>query len=84
MKPYITWTASAAPENALDDVAKIDEFTVNVTCWSDDEKQCELLAEAIRSAIEPSHHLIAFSAQPRDPDTMRFSYVLTFTFWEHR
>lgn len=82
--PYITYTVRGNPENDLSGDPRIDEVTVDLTCWSDDEKEVELLATACRDTIEPSHHLIAFGAQPRDPDTMRFSIVLTFTIWQDR
>jgi hypothetical protein len=80
--PYITWfLTSGRPENILDDVAPVDEDTVQIDCWSDSDAEVEQLATAVRAAIEPTHHLISKGPNGRDPETMRYRIGLTFTFW---
>lgn len=82
--PYVTWfTASAAPANNLDDVPPVDDYTVQVDCWSDDQDEAENLATAVRDAIEAEHHLISVN-DGRDPETMRYRISMTFTFWTDR
>lgn len=84
LRPYITWfVSSAAPANNLDDVPPVDEYTVQIDCWSEKDAEVEQLAEAVRDAIEPLQHLIGVS-NGRDPETMRFRISLIFTFWTDR
>lgn len=82
--PYVTWfTSSDTPANNLDSTPPVDEYTVQVDCWSDDEDEAEDLATAVRDALETEHHLLSVS-DGRDPETMRFRISMTFTFWTDR
>lgn len=83
-KPYITWSATAAPENQLDGVPFTDRHNVQVDAWADDDATVETLAIAIRDAIEPTQHMTGFGPSARDPETMRYRFTLTFTFWLDR
>lgn len=83
--PYITWfVVSGTPENTLADAPRVDGYSVQVDCWSDSDEEVERLAEAVRNAIEPSHHMISVGLNGRDPDSMRYRISLTFTFWTPR
>jgi hypothetical protein len=83
--PYVTWfVASGAPANELDGTPRVDNYTVQIDCWSDSDVEVEQLAEAVRNAIEPSHHMTAVGLNGRDPDSMRYRISLTFTFWTPR
>jgi len=79
-KPYVTWSVpGGAPENTFDGAAS-DLFRVEVDCWSDDDTQVETLAAAVRAALEPSGHLVAYIADERDPVTQRFRISYAFDF----
>lgn len=87
--PYITWyVVSGVPENTLDDVPRIDNYSVQVDCWSNNtgtgDAQIEELAEAVRDAIEPTAYMTAVSIDERDFETQRYRMGMTFTFWHHR
>lgn len=83
--PYVTWfVVSGSPENELDETPKVDGYTVQVDCWSDSDAEVEQLAEAVRDAIEPSHHMTAVIANGRDAETMRYRIGMSFSFWTER
>ena len=83
--PYVTWfLSSGRPDNVIDDVAPVDEMTVQVDCWSDSDAEVEQLAEAVRNAIEPYHYITAIGPNGRDPETMRYRLGMTITFWMMR
>lgn len=85
VRPYVTWfVASGTPANALDEAPWIDEYSVQVDCWSDSDAEVEQLATFVRDAIEPVAHMISIGPNGRDPDTMRFRIGMTFTFWRGR
>lgn len=82
--PYVTWSATATPENQLDGVPFTDQHSVQVDAWSDDDAEVEALAIVIRNAIEPYQHMTSFGPSGRDPETMRYRFTLNFTFWLDR
>lgn len=87
--PYVTWfLVTGNPENALDELPRIDRQEVQIDCWSDNTgqgaKDIETLAQAVRDAIEPHYHMTAIVADGRDPDTDRYRIGMTFTIWNHR
>lgn len=80
LKPYVTWSVPGGEVQNSFEGACVDVFRVQVDCWSDDDAQVETLAEAVRAAIEPAAHLIAYIADERDPVTQRFRISFTFDF----
>ncbi|WP_009522324.1 DUF3168 domain-containing protein [Imbroritus primus] len=77
-RPYVTWSApGGSPENAFDG-ACADVFRVQVDCWSDTDAGVEALAVAVRAALEPSAHLVAYVADERDFETQRFRISFQF------
>lgn len=84
--PYVTWSLqSGSPENHLDgDSPKVDNFTVQIDCWSDDDAEIEKLATAVRDAVELQNQMIGYGPNNRDPATMRYRVTMTFTFWQSR
>jgi hypothetical protein len=83
-RPYVTWSiAGGAPENAFDG-ASCDDFRVQVDCWSDTDTGAEALATAVRAAIEPSAHLVAYVANERDFTTQRYRISMQFDWIEPR
>lgn len=82
--PYVTWSApGGAPANAFEG-ACADQFRVQVDCWSDNDAGVEILAAAVRAALEPAAHLVAYLADERDTTTRRFRISFAFDWWLSR
>jgi len=78
--PYVTWAVpGGAPDNDLQGAAA-DFARVHVDCWADDDKQVELLANAVRAALEKGGVCVAFIADGRDFETQRFRMGYAFDF----
>lgn len=87
--PYITWfIVAGTPENELGDRPKVDNYQVQVDCWSNNtgtgDAQVEELAEAVRDALEAVADMTAVAVNERDIETMRYRIGMTFTFWTPR
>lgn len=82
--PYVTWSiAGGAAENAFEG-ACADQFRVQVDCWSETDLGVEQLAAAVRAAIEPAAHLVAYVANERDATTQRYRLSMAFDWWAKR
>lgn len=82
--PYVTWSiAGGAAENAFQG-ACADQFRIQVDCWADADLGVEALAEAVRAAIEPAAHLVAYVANERDATTQRYRISMAFDWWAKR
>lgn len=80
LRPYVTWSAPGGfAENAFDG-ADADVFRLQVDCWADADDAIETLASAVRAAIEPAAHLVAYIADERNFETRRFRIGMTFDF----
>lgn len=87
--PYATWfIVSGIPENTIDEVPRVDRFSVQIDCWSDNTgdgaQEVKELATAIRDALEPHAHMTAIAVDGVDPDTQRNRLGLVFTVWQDR
>lgn len=87
--PYVTWfVVSGTPENSISETPRIDNFNVQVDCWSNNtgtgDAQVEAVAEAVRDALEPYAHCTGYLINERDFDTQRYRFGMSFTFWKHR
>lgn len=88
--PYVTWfVVTGLPENALGESPRVDQYLVQIDCWSDNDgsgdEGVEMLAEAVRDSVEAAgHYMNAVVANNRDPETKRFRLGMTFTYWEDR
>lgn len=87
--PYLTWyVVSGTPENDLSDLPRVDSYSVQIDCWSNNTgtgaAQVEQLAEAVRDAIEPHAYMTALAVNGIDFETQRFRIGMTFNFWTHR
>ncbi len=87
--PYVTWfVVSGLPENSISETPRVDRYTVQIDCWSDNtgtgSQTVESLATGVRDAIEPLHHMTAVVANERDPETDRYRIGLQFDFWTER
>jgi hypothetical protein len=53
LEPYVTWfLVSGVPENNLSDPPPCDRATVQVDCWHRTDAGVDLLATAVRDALE--------------------------------
>ena len=84
--PYVTWfVVSGVPQNVLDEPPRVDAITVQVDCWSDNtgtgSSGVDVLARAVRDALEPHGHMTAIVVDERDQQTERYRIGLSFDFW---
>ncbi len=82
--PYVTWSVpGGAPSNTFDG-ADGDFWRVQVDCWvdgdGDGDDAVETLAAAVRAALEPAAHLVAYLADERDADSGCFRMSFAFDF----
>lgn len=87
--PYVTWAViSSVPQNALDEVPRVDAASVQIDCWSVNtgtgSTGIETLAKAVRDAIEPHAHMVSGPTDSRDAETGRYRISFTFDFWQSR
>lgn len=87
--PYVTWyVVSGTPENSISEMPRVDNYSIQIDCWSDNTGSgstgVETLAKAVRDAVEPHAHMTSVAINDRDPETMRYRLGLTFTFWHRR
>ncbi len=81
-RPYITWQlVSGVPENNLSDTPPADRQTVQVDCWHQTDAGIEILAEAVRDAIEPTAHMTATLIDAREAETKLYRVSMQFDFW---
>jgi Ni,Fe-hydrogenase I large subunit len=79
-RPYVTWSVPGGfAENAFDG-ASADVFRLQVDCWADTDDTIEALASAVRAAIEPAAHLVAYTADERNFETRRYRIGMAFDF----
>lgn len=82
--PYVTWSAPGGFAENTFEGADADVWRLNVDCWSDIDSQVEALALAVRAALEPAGHLIAYIADDQDPVTKRYRISFAFDFIKPR
>ncbi len=87
--PYATWfVVSGLPENSISETPRVDRYTVQIDCWSDNtgtgSQTVESLATAVRDAIEPLHHMTGIVVNDHDAATDRYRIGLQFDFWTER
>ncbi|MDQ3288649.1 MAG: DUF3168 domain-containing protein [Pseudomonadota bacterium] len=87
--PYITWfSVYGRPEITLSETPAVDNYTIQVDCWSNNtgtgSTQVNALAMAVRDTIEARFHVTAQSIDEQDFQTQRYRIGLQFTYFEHR
>lgn len=84
-QPYVTWQViSGVPENTLSETPSKDRMTVQIDCWHRDDKGCEVLATAVRDALEDKGHMTGTPVDQRDPETKLWRLALEFDFFVDR
>lgn len=83
--PYVTWfVATAAPENQLSGTPSTDRMTIQVNCWHDTSAGIDLLAQAVRDAIEPVAYMTGMPIDQREPETRLYWIALQFDWYNDR
>lgn len=81
-KPYITWSLiTTAPANNLSDLPPADRMPVQIDCWHQTDTGIEMLAQAVRDAIEPYAHMTAIVIDTREVETKLYRIGLQFDWW---
>lgn len=83
--PYVTWQLIVGiPQLQLSGRPPIDRATVQVDCWHLDDEGVEVLASAVRDAIEPIACLTGVPLDGQEPDTKLFRMGLQFDWFVGR
>lgn len=83
--PYVVWSViNGDPENNLSGVPSIDRLTLQVDCYHTTDGGIELLATAVRDALEPHMALTGIPIDQREPDTGLYRIGLQFDVWHGR
>ena len=84
-RPYVTWQLiTGIPDNTLSELPDVDRLSVQVDCWHQTDAGIEVLATAVRNAIEPFGHMTAINLNQREPDTKLYRISLQFDIWQFR
>lgn len=84
-KPYIVWfLVTGTPENHLSGTPPVDRMTVQVDCYHQTDAGIELMAEAVRDAIEPYAHMTAIPVNEREPETLLYRMAMEFDWFVDR
>ena len=76
-RPYAVWQiVTGFPENYLGQVPDVDSYTVQIDVYAATATSARNVAKAIRDAIEPVSHIMAWRGESRDPNTK--DYRLSF------
>ena len=74
-RPYAVWqTITGNAENYLDQVPDSDAYTLQVDVYADSAASVRDAARALRDAIEPHAHIVAWRGESREPDTKLYRY----------
>ena len=77
-KPYAVWQlVGGFPENYINDLPDIDSFTTQIDVYADKATTARDAAKALRDAIEPYAHVIAWGGESRDPDTDNYRFLFS-------
>jgi hypothetical protein len=73
--PYALFrTITGNPENVLDGVPDIDNWTLQVDVFAATGDAAREAAQAMRNAIEPVAYITSWGPESQDPDTKNYRY----------
>lgn len=77
-KPYAVWRqVYGSPENYIGDTPDIDSYGIQVDVYASPTQGSAVarnVAQALRDAIEPAAHIVAWRGESRDPETKNYVY----------
>jgi hypothetical protein len=78
--PYAVWqTVSGAPENYLAETPDVDTWLVQMDVYAATGGAARTAAEALRDAIEPVAHIVAWRGERKEDDGIfRYSFDINF------
>lgn len=80
--PYITWSlVFGGPENNLSDASPTQRNTVQIDCWHQSDAGVDLLADAVRDAVEPVAHITGVIINEREPESRLYRIGIEADFW---
>jgi len=73
--PYSVWQqVSGSPENYLGDLPDLDSYTLQIDVYASTGSSARAAAKAIRDAIEPHAHIVAWRGESRETETKLYRY----------
>lgn len=73
--PYAVWRViSGAPQNTLGHTPDLDAWTVQAEVFAATASAARAAARALRDAVEPVAHIVAWRGESRDVDTRLYRY----------
>lgn len=73
--PYaVHQIVTGVPENYISNGPDLDSFTVQVDVYAATPNSARAAAEALRDAIEPHAHIVAWRGESQEPETSRFRF----------
>jgi len=68
--PYSAWQqVNGQPENYLGDLPDLDSYTLQIDVYASTGSSARAAAKALRDAIEPHAHIVAWRGESRETET---------------
>lgn len=84
-KPYAAWQViGGSPENFINQAPDMDLFSLQVDAYATTATAARAVAQALRDAIEPYAHIVAWRGESREPDTKLYRYSFDVDWWVPR
>ena len=84
-KPYAVWQqVGGSPENYLMGVPDIDSVTLQVDVYATTTSSAKAVAAALRDAIEPVAHVVAWRGESLDAETGNYRVSFDVDWWQGR
>lgn len=83
--PYAVWqTIAGSPENYVSNTPDIDSFMVQIDVYAENAADARNGAEALRDALEPHAHIVAWRGESVDYGTSNYRYSFDINFFTAR
>lgn len=85
IKPYAVWQlVSGAPENYLDRVPDVDQFTIQIDVYANTVDASRIGAKVLRNVIQDYAYITVYTGDLRDPSTDNYRYTFSVDWFVHR
>jgi hypothetical protein len=83
--PYAVWQmVTSIPANYLGQLPDADDARVQIDIYAMEQDTAEVVARAIRDALEPHAHMTTAAMRTRDSTTRNYGFMLEFEFFTAR